>query len=149
MSLTAKQEAFARAVAGGASATDAYIQAYRVSADRSRTAIAKDAHEVSQNPRVQSRIDEMRSQLVDRVAEGLTYELEQAMAETARALALAVSKENPTAMVAAIKLRAQLNGLLVAERKNERTPVQGLGHDEAAAALEALLAIRKAKQPVE
>lgn len=147
--LTGKQEAFAVAVAQGATLTDAYATAYAVKPGRSKASIAKDAQETARLPHVAERIEYLRAQVAEKVAERtaeiVAYELEHAMAETDMALRLAAEKENPAAMARIIELRAKLNGLMVAERKNDRAPVQELGHDEARAALEALVAIRKAK----
>jgi phage terminase small subunit len=58
------------------------------------------------------------------------YELADAMTEVDDALALAKEEKNPQAMVAAIKLKAHMNGLLVSDRENKRSPFEGMTDDQ-------------------
>lgn len=63
----------------------------------------------------------MRAPLLARAEEAIKYEYETAMKECSEALKLAMNKENPSATVSAIRLRAELRGLLI-ERKEVGKP---------------------------
>jgi hypothetical protein len=68
------------------------------------------------NVKVEERIDSMRKPVVERIQ----YGVEQAMQEAKEALDVSRQKEQGGAMVAAVQLRAKLNGLLI-DRKEIRT----------------------------
>lgn len=125
MALTAKQEAFCQAIMSGMSQADAYRKAYDAGNMKAET-IQKRASELMGNGEVAGRVQELRAPVV---AE-LQYDLKTAMLEAEDAFKVAKTKENGGAMVAAVTLRAKLNGLLV-ERSEVRTgPLDGLEHEE-------------------
>jgi len=78
--------------------------------------VQRKACELMKDGKVSARIAALRTPVVQR----LQYGLEQAMREAEEAFAVARAKENGGAMVAAVQLRARLNGLLV-EKKEIRT----------------------------
>ena len=59
MALTAKQEAFAQAVAGGMTQADAYRSAYDASESLDKT-IVEEASKVAANPNVSTRVAELK-----------------------------------------------------------------------------------------
>ena len=140
MKLTAKQEAFCHAVVSGMTQADAYRASYNASGMKAET-IQKKASLLMTNGEVRGRVEILRAPVVEK----LQYNLEQAMIEAAEAFEVSKSKENGGAMVAAVTLRAKLNGLLV-ERKEIRTgPLDGLEHDQLKAIDEAITAIQHAR----
>lgn len=110
--LTAKQEAFCQAIVSGLSQADAYRQAYNA-ANMKPATVQKRASELMANGVVAGRVKELRQPVVEKVQ----YDLQQAMAEAAEAFGMAKKRENGGAMVAAVQLRAKLNGLLVEKVK--------------------------------
>lgn len=81
--LTAKQEAFAAAVAQGKS----YAEAYRTSFDASRmkaTAIQKESNKLKNNPLVAGRIAELSAPAVEKVKEVVEVDLPKLLFENAR-----------------------------------------------------------------
>lgn len=138
MALTAKQEKFCQAIVSGMSQADAYRHAY----DASRTSpqvVQNKGSLLMKKDEVRVRVESLRAPVVAKVQ----YGLEQAMEEAHRALKVAEGKENGGAMVAAVQLRAKLNGLLV-ERKEIRTGLlDDLPYDETAKVVAALEAIQR------
>lgn len=113
--LTPKQEKFCQGVVKGLSQADAYRSAYNAKNMKPEVVQVK-ASELMANGKVKVRVAELRKPVVEKVQ----YGLEQAMREAEDALQVAKAKENGGAMVAAVQLRAKLNGLLV-EKKEIRT----------------------------
>lgn len=97
------------------SQSDAYRAAYDAEKMKPET-VQRKACELMKDGKVSARIAALRTPVVQR----LQYGLEQAMREAEEAFAVAKAKENGGAMVAAVQLRAKLNGLLV-EKKEIRT----------------------------
>lgn len=115
--LTAKQEAFCQAIVSGLSQADAYRKAYSAGNMKPET-VQKRASELMKNGVVAGRVEAIRKPVVEKVQ----YDLQKAMEEAEQAFSVAKSKENGGAMVAAVTLRAKLNGLLV-DKKEIRTGV--------------------------
>lgn len=97
------------------SQSDAYRAAYDAEKMKPET-VQRRACELMKDSKITARVSELRTPVVQR----LQYGLEQAMREAEEAFAVARAKENGGAMVAAVQLRARLNGLLV-EKKEIRT----------------------------
>lgn len=119
--LTAKQEAFCQAIVSGMSQADAYRAAYSAGSMKPET-VQKRASELMRNGEVAGRVAAIRKPVVEKVR----YDLEMAMVEAAEAFEVSKSKENGGAMVAAVTLRAKLNGLLVDRREVTINPLQEL-----------------------
>lgn len=116
MSLTAKQEAFARAYVETGSASEAYRATYAVKPKTKPETIWQESSRLLANPKVSARVKELQDEaklLTMVTVESLTNELEEA-----RRLAMADEK-GASAAVAAVMGKAKLHGLLV--EKNEHT----------------------------
>lgn len=135
-----KWERFAVLVASGAGIADSYEKAgYKRH--------QQNASRLRKNEQVRRRIDDLLSeqsaQVVQELAENAlesAYTRRDAMKESAAALTLALSVEQPGAAVAAVSLRSKLNGLLV-DRKEIGGPgaFEGLSDDELRARIAARL----------
>lgn len=113
--LTPKQEAFAQAVVSGMTHADAYRSAYNAARMKPSTVQSK-AYELLRNGEITARVEALRKPVVEK----MQYGLEQAMLEAKEAFEVSRAKEQGGAMVAAVQLRAKLNGLLV-DKKEVRT----------------------------
>jgi len=118
MPLTSKQESFCHAVVSGMSQADAYRAAFSAGKMKAET-IQEEASRLMANPKVSARVVELRAPVIVK----MQYGLEQAMLEAAEAFQVAKAKENGGAMVAAVQLRAKLNGLLVEKREAVTLPL--------------------------
>jgi len=116
MALTAKQEAFCQAIVSGMSQADAYRKAYNAGNMKPQV-VQNKASLLMAKGEVRVRVEELRRPVVEEVQ----YDLKVAMAEAAEAFAMAKSKGNGGAMVAAVQLRSKLNGLLVEKVKVDAT----------------------------
>lgn len=124
--LTAKQEKFCQSVASGMSQADAYRSAYDAGKMKPAT-IQETASRLMSNPKVSARVAAIRKPVVEKVQ----YDLEQAMREAQEAYNISKGKEQGGAMVAAVQLRAKLNGLLIDRAEIKHTSVlEDLAHDE-------------------
>jgi hypothetical protein len=90
--------------------------------------------------KISARVEELRATVVEK----LQYGLEQAMDEAEQALQMALKKENPGAMVAAVQLRSKLNGLLIEKREDVTDPLKkAIGNMPAEKAQEMLHALEQ------
>ena len=139
VTLTSKQEAFAQAIVSGKTQADAYRKAF--SAEKMKDAtIHKRASELMADGEVTGRVEALRAPVVAK----LQYGLEEAMLEAADSFRVAKAKENGGAMVAAVQLRAKLNGLLVEKRQDVTNPFkQAIGNMSAEKAQEMLDALEQ------
>jgi hypothetical protein len=106
--LTVKQEKFAQAYIETGNASEAYRRAYDAAKMKEET-IWRNAHELLNNSKVATRVDQLKSQHQERheiTVDDLVAEL-----ESARALAERI--ETPAAMVAASMGKAKLLGLVI------------------------------------
>lgn len=122
MALTPQQEKFAQAIVSGLSQSDAYRKAYPKSLKWKTESVNSNASTLASNTEVAQRVAELRKPVVEKAQ----YGLEQAMAEAEDALKTAKGKENGGAMVAAVQLRAKLNGLLVEKKEIRVGAIEGL-----------------------
>ena len=116
--LTSKQESFCHSIVTGMSQADAYRAAFSAGKMKAET-IQEEASRLMANPKVSARVVELRAPVIVK----MQYGLEQAMLEAAEAFQVAKAKENGGAMVAAVQLRAKLNGLLVEKREAVTLPL--------------------------
>lgn len=141
--LTAKQEAFAQAVASGMTQSDAYRSAYSAGKMKA-TSINVNASKLMADTNIAQRVVSLRAPVIAK----MQYGLQEAMLEAEDAFKVSKMKENGGAMVAAVTLRAKLQGLLI-ERKEVRTgPLDDMPADELEAMDAAIEAIRTASRPV-
>ncbi len=137
--LTSKQEVFAQAIVSGKTQADAYRKAFSAGKMKDET-IQQAASRLMADSKVTARVEELRAPVVAK----LQYGLEAAMLEAAEAFRVAKAKENGGAMVAAVQLRAKLNGLLVEKREDVTDPFkQAIGNMSAEKAQEMLDALEQ------
>ena len=117
MTLTAKQEAFCQAVVSGMNQSDAYRASYSAGKMKAESINSK-AYELAKNGDITARVKELRAPVVEK----LQYGLAEAMLEAQEAYKVAKGKDNGGAMVAAVQLRAKLNGLLIEKREDVTDP---------------------------
>lgn len=123
--MTPKREKFAQCIAGGMAQADAYRSAFNPKRSKDKT-IHENACRIAADSKVKARVEALRAPVVAKVR----YGLEQAMIETDEAIALAKKMESPSAMVAAVQLKAKLNGLLVEDRTNRRRPYEDMQDEQ-------------------
>ena len=137
VTLTSKQEAFAQAIVSGKTQADAYRTAFSAGKMKDTTIHVK-ASELMADGKVTVRVAELRAPVIAK----LRYGLEEAMLEAADSFRVAKAKENGGAMVAAVQLRAKLNGLLVEKREDVTDPfkkaIAGMSAEKAQAMLDVL-----------
>jgi len=134
--LTPKMEKFAQAIVSGLSQADAYRAAYNAGAMKPAT-VQNKAHILMRNGEVRARVVALRAPVIAKVQYGLL----EAMNEAQEAFAVSKARDNGAAMVAAVMLRARLNGLLVDRKEITVTEVQRLTDDE----LDRLIAVKAAE----
>lgn len=129
-SLTYQQEKFAVALAGGATQSDAYRQAYPTSLKWPDAVVWSKASEMARHRLVVERVKEIREPAAVRVQDEIVYTAKVAMSEAQRALELAERVNQPGAMVAAIQLRAKLNGLITEKKEVSVTAMSDMTPSE-------------------
>lgn len=110
MTLTAKQEAFARAYVETGNASEAYRQAYSVKANTKPDTVWANASRVLADSKVTARVAELQSQAAERTmvtVESLTVKLEEARLHALK------DEKGASAAVSAIMGMAKLHGLLI------------------------------------
>lgn len=125
MALTAKQEKFALEIIKGANQADAYRTAYSAGKMKDKT-IWKRSSELMADGEVAGRVDELRAPVIA----AARYGLKEAMNQAQEAFDLGLLTQNASAMVAAVTLRAKLNGLLVERKTIQTGPLDDFSHDE-------------------
>lgn len=123
--LTAKQEAFCLEFVKGIDASKAYRSVYDCAKSSDKT-VWRSAKQLMDNPKVSARIAELRKP----AAEAAQYDLQQAMLEAEEIRVGALKDGKFSAAASAVQLKAKMNGLLVEERKNQRTPLQELTDEQ-------------------
>ncbi len=123
--LTAKQEKFCQGLMAGLSQSDSFRKAYPAQKATDKT-VHETASRLRRNPKVAARLQELRAPVV----EMLRYDLAQAMIEAQEAFNVSRARDNGAAMVAAVMLRARLNGLLVDRQQIRTTEVQRLSDED-------------------
>lgn len=88
------------------------------------------------NRKLSGRIQELRESFAESAARYASFDFRAAMGEASEALRIAKAKGNPSAMVAAITLKARLAGLLVERQQIDYRDVSDLTDGE----LESLIA---------
>lgn len=115
MSLTPKQEAFARAYVEAGNASEAYRQAYNVGENTKAETVNKRASELLSNGEVTGRVAELQSEAKERTmvtVESLTQELDEARLHALK------DDKGASAAVSAIMGKAKLHGLLVEKHEH-------------------------------
>lgn len=110
MTITAKQEAFARAYVEAGNASEAYRKAYNVGESTKAETVNKRASELLANGEVTGRVAELQSKASERTmvtVESLTVKLEEARLHALK------DEKGASAAVSAIMGMAKLHGLLI------------------------------------
>lgn len=123
--VTPQQEKFCQLIAVGLNQSDAYRAAYNIKRAQAKT-VHEKASRLAAEGKVKARVDEIRKPIIEEVR----YDLRKAMDEAEKAMLLGLMLGQSSAVVAAVQLRSKLNGLLVEERRNERTPLQDLTDEQ-------------------
>ena len=144
MSPSPKRERFAQLVASGNSLSEAYRGSFNPTKATPKS-IHAQASRLMANVMVSARVDELRAQIMAKVAENVSYEYQDAMSEADEALAFAKQLNSPATVLAAVAFKAKISGLMVEDRQNDCNPVSGMSSARVKAALDALAALRKAK----
>lgn len=139
--LTYQQEEFAQHIASGMSQSEAYRKAYPTCLKWPDKVVWSKASVMARHESVVARIAEIRQPAVVRVQDAIVYTAQVAMEEAREALELAKKTLQPGSMVAAVQLRAKLNGLLI-DRKEMGNPgefqaLDALRKQDAIAAIQA------------
>jgi hypothetical protein len=145
--LSVKQEAFIAAYTETGVAAEAYRTAYHAS-NMSDHAIYKEASKLMRHPLIAPRITEFKVMVSNKVVERIVYDTQAAMQEAHQAFNLALRRENPAAMIAAVTLRAKLNGLIVDKAEIKAGPLDELSDSDIFALHDALLVFTQSKQVV-
>lgn len=104
--ITAKQEAFAQAIADGMTQADAYRHAYDVGADTKPETIWSKASELMADGKVSGRVKELKEQLSAKQL----WTREKSVAALERALTMAEDNAKPTEVTAVIKELNAMHG---------------------------------------
>lgn len=121
----AKHEHFAQLVAKGEAPQNAYVLA-----GYSEQGAAQSASRLLKHAEVLRRIAQIRAAVSERAIEKTAYGLAEAMAEVEEARKFAVSLDNPNAVIAAVSLKAKLNGLLIDKKEIRTGPLDSATDDE-------------------
>lgn len=124
--LTPQMEDFAQCLSTGMSQADAYRRAYPGSLKWKDSQVYSKASTLAGHVKVMERVKELRAPVVAKVQ----YDIEAAMREAAEAFEVAKVKENGGAMVAAVTLRAKLNGLLVDKKQIVPSDIEDLTDEQ-------------------
>lgn len=113
MKLTAKQEAFAQAVASGKTQADAYREAYDAEGMTDKT-VWERASVLAAHDKVRARVEALLAEIAAKTVEKLVYSAEDAVRELeeARLAAMTGDKVQASAAVAATKAKAEILGLV-------------------------------------
>lgn len=126
MRLTIKQDNFCLAMLKpNYDQSMAYKEAFDCENMTDKT-VYEAASRLMNNSKIIARIAELRKPVVEK----LQYTLEKAMEEAEQAFNVAKVKENGGAMVAAVQLRAKLNGLIIDKKEVRTSPLDDAQYEE-------------------
>lgn len=128
--LTDRQERFAQALADGKTQSDAYRYAYPTCLKWPDSAVYSKSSQLANLAVVKQRVDALRDQQLQRVQAATVYNVQTAMEEALQAFEMAVKVRQPGAMVAAVQLRAKLNGLITDKKEVAVTQMGGMTPSE-------------------
>ena len=145
--LTPQQELFAQGVAAGKTQADAYREAYPASSRWRPDNLHAKASNLAADDRVRARVTALRQAAEKQAISRIAYTVETAMAECQMAIDLAIEKGQPGALVSAVRLRAELQRLLVHQSETRSVDEFGVPRrkDEAEQLLERLRKEAKAR----
>ena len=142
--LTGKQEKFALSVASGMTQADAYRAAYNAG-NMKPVSVQVNASKLMADANIALRVETLRAQIGAKLAEEMSYDYFDAMKEAAMVMSFAKDNAQSGTMGQMVALRSKLSGLMVEDRKNDRSPIAGMSYEQTKSAIEALAAIKKAR----
>lgn len=107
MRLTAKQDRFVQCIAGGMNQSDAYKAAYNCKPTTKPETIRQEASRLMNNPNIAATLTKLRKPAMEQAS----VTLEALLDELENSRQLAISRENPAAMINATMAKAKLLGL--------------------------------------
>ena len=124
--LTAKQEAFAQAIAAGATQSDAYRQAYNVGPDTQATTTTETASRLAANPNVAAMIAKLKQSIQTQATGADAWNLDRLVdaAEEHRQTALDGGYKGVSAANGALELIGRATGLLMDKPTAPSTAIQ-------------------------
>lgn len=136
-----RHETFAQALAQGKTQAEAFRLAYPRSKNWKPDAVWSKASTLAKRPEVQARAEylrerakeraaKVRAETEERVVESVLYTLADAMREAEEALRIARERQHAGWIAQAVKLRAQLMGLLVERREIKGDPLDQLNTEQ-------------------
>jgi len=130
--LTPAEEQIAQYFAQGMSLADAYRKLHPEKQNLSDMAAGAGGAIFWRKELLQARVKDIQSKAAEKVVNKISYTLETAMEECGDALNMAKANMKASEMVTAIRLKAELNGLLVKMAKNpkDKTPLDDFTTDE-------------------
>jgi len=145
MKLTAKQEAFAQAIADGMTQADAYRSAYSAS-NMSAGALHVEASKLLANPKLSLRVAELKQKLASKAL----WSREMSVKALVKAYQLAEKGDNPQAMTGAIKEINAMHGFNAPQKLDISADMAVTTLDVgklSAATLRAIMAAKDAAKP--
>ena len=126
--LTPKEIKFCHQYLKTGVATDAYVEAYvlKLGATSHTQWVKNEASIVLKKPHVQKYIAELRAQVRDNVI----YDAEEGMREAKKAYDLAEKAANPSAMVSAARLRADIAGIIAQRSLSVTNSLKNMSDEE-------------------
>lgn len=149
MALSMKQVGFCQDYAKSANGPESYRANYNAGKMKDQS-VNRCALELLQNPAITSYVSRLRGvvevKITNAMAKEELYDRKQAMTELDEALLLCKTKGNGPGMVAAIQLRAKLNGLIIDKAEIKATVIDELSDSDALAVMAALKSISTARE---
>ena len=116
--VTLKEEQLIHAFLVIGDQSKAYIQVYKPAKSTSAKNIAAEVSKIFKRTQVRERL----ASLVRQSEVATVYDLTRAMEESELAYHMAIADRNPAAAVSAVRLRAQLNGLITTQLLVKKNP---------------------------
>lgn len=126
MALTAKQEAFAQAVASGKNYSEAYRRHYNVSPDTLPSSVWDTAWKTATHPEVSQRIEALRLASQERFVEQQAWTLQKITDEAATNMRLAREHKQIASANGALEIIGRSTGLLTEKTRENSVQVTSI-----------------------
>lgn len=146
MKLTAKQEAFAQAIADGMTQADAYRKAFEVRQGTKPESVYDSSCKLMMLPKITQRVAELKEKLVSKAL----WSREMSVKALVKAYQLAEKGDNPQAMTGAIKEINAMHGFNAPQKLDINADIAVTTLDVgklSAATLRAIMAAKDAAKP--
>jgi flagellar biosynthesis/type III secretory pathway protein FliH len=122
---------FAAMIHAGKSCADAYLATIgKGRTYKSRLVPQQLGQKAARRPAVQAELARLKASVMAHFTKKAIYTAEIAMQEADEAIKLAKERGQAAAYVAAVALKAKINGLLVEDRRNERAPLADMSDEQ-------------------